>query len=480
MHNPVTRILISTLLLLFAYTATYAQGKGETALPSFVVIAEGDSLPEFSDEELWDRGIAVTFKVNKTYILPNDRNYRRIVSALLNIPPEFTFCKLLVIRGSASPEGPADNNKRLAHNRARAITDSLRRYVTIPDSVVEERYIDEDYIGLRRLLVGTQFKYKDKVIALIDSIDNPARLKRALQKIDRGEAWRLLLRDYYPQLRASRIVIVLGRNPKVEARVKEPVVVPTLMPSLPEPLRIGIANEEPLQPRRELISIKTNLLLYAAWVPNYGFCPMPNVALEYYPLRGHWTFGGSFDLPWWQSSAYDDKTETTTGEDHKFFQIRQYQLFARWYSHDGGTVDGFHGFYIYPYVNLAVFGIGFKWDKGWKGEGAGGGIGIGYKLPLGRLAGNSGRPRSKASHWHLEFSAQIGAFAYKYDPYQYTCIVDGYNNDRYYYRYAGDISLFRKRNHHKVWFGPTRVGITLSYDIIYRSRKSSGKKGGAR
>lgn len=442
--------------------------------PPFVVITDADGpLPKFTDEELWQKAIAVTFTVNKTNIKPTDPGYRSIVYALQHVPVGYTFCRLLVIRGSASPEGPAGNNRRLAHGRAQALADSVRRYVTLPDSAIEERYIDEDYIGLRRTIEKSNSPYRREVMAIIDNTPDPAQLKLKLQRMDGGRAWRELLRDIFPSLRATRVVIVVSRRP---GPMPEKLKPERQHPSPINPVRVTVRPTVAEKPRRELLAVKTNLLMDAAWMPNYGFCPMPNIEVEYYPRGGHWTFGGSFDMPWWQSSAYNSRTETSTGANHKFFQARQYQLLARWYVRDGGSENGFHGLYFYPYVNLAIFGIGFKVDKGWMGEGAGGGLGVGYKLPLGRLADDyTGRPRSKASHWHLEFALQFGAFAYKYDPYQWGCPRDGINDGRYYYRYTGDPSLFRKRNHHKAWFGPTRAAITLSYDLLYR--KGSGRSG---
>lgn len=467
-------------MLLFLVSTVHGQTSRINELPSFVVVAEDScALPKISDEELWQKAIKVTFPVNQTYINPGDTTIQHIVEVIKTFSNDYAFSRLLVIRGSASPEGPADNNKRLAHQRAHAIIDTLRHYFSIPDSIISEQYIDEDYQGLRRLVAVSDYPYKEQVLTTIDSFTDTRKLKAKLKSLNGGRIWKDLLRNFYPQLRATRVVIFVSRKrheqPATNQTKQEP------KPILPDTnvKQESISNlTEPIPPRRELLSVKTNLLFYGAWIPNYGYCPIPNIEIEYYPLRGHWTFGASFDMPWWQSSAYNDHTETSTGKNHKFFQVRQYQLLARWYSHDGGSADGFHGFYIQPYINLAIFGIGFKWDKGWMGEGLGAGAGIGYKLPLGRLRDKKTGFRTHASHWHLEFVAQFGAFAYQYDPYQYGCPKDGTVDGRYYYRYRGDASHFHKRDHHRAWFGPTRIGITLSYDILYRSRKHSNKKGG--
>ena len=46
---------------------------------------------------------------------------------------------------------------------------------------------------------------------------------------------------------------------------------------------------------------------------------------------------------------------------------------------------------------------------------------------------------------------------------------EGYpHDDLYYYKYYGDPERFQRRQHSFSWFGPTRVGVTLAYDLLYR------------
>ena len=229
-------------------------------------------------------------------------------------------------------------------------------------------------------------------------------------------------------------------------------------------------------PRREVMSLKTNLLFYGVYMPGYGrWCPIPNVALEYYPKKGHFTFGASFDMPWWQDY-----------EAHKFFQVRNYQVESRYYFGNGGNgayganganeaneayrangttaEPAYRGFYLQGYVHGGIFGICFDADRGWVGEGIGAGIGGGYVLPL-----------SNNGHWRLELGIQAGFFRCKYDPYQYENPVDPtYQDDLYYYKWTLDPDLFKKRQYRWNWLGPTRIGITLSYDLLYKRIKKKG------
>jgi hypothetical protein len=212
------------------------------------------------------------------------------------------------------------------------------------------------------------------------------------------------------------------------------------------------------------------LLLDVAYMPGYNrWCPIPNVAVEYYPLKGHFTFGASFDFPWWQHY-----------EKHKFFQIRNYQLETRYYLKANEPYDeqaspnaqhstlnkkpAYSGWYLQGYGHLGLFGICFDADRGWEGEGIGAGVGIGYVLPI-----------SRNGHWRLEFQLQAGWFGAKYDPYQYENPVDpNYHDDLYYYKWSLSPDLFKKRQYRFNWFGPTRIGVTLTYDLLYRRIQKKG------
>jgi hypothetical protein len=249
-------------------------------------------------------------------------------------------------------------------------------------------------------------------------------------------------------------------QPAEEQPVPEPVIVE--QPVAEAPVTAAVVFDEPeILPRREYLSVKTNLLLDGAYVPGYNrWCPIPNVAIEYYPKKGHFTYGASFDFPWWQD--YDA---------HKYFQIRNYQLESRYYLRSGslssnppGEGAAFRGLYLQAYAHVALFGICFDADRGWVGEGVGAGVGVGYVLPL-----------SKKGHWRLEFGLQAGYFRCKYDPYQYENPVDpSYHDDLYYYKWTLDPDLFKKRQYRYNWLGPTRVGITLTYDLLYRRINKKG------
>lgn len=199
-----------------------------------------------------------------------------------------------------------------------------------------------------------------------------------------------------------------------------------------------------------LVAAKTNLLFDLALAyPGFGWSPAPNVALEYYPKRGRWTVGASFDCPWWSKP------------EHKFFQIRNYQLETRRYfrRNDESEVP-YTGWFLSAYAHGGLFAIGVSDKNGVQGEGAGTGLGFGYVLPL-----------SRDGHWKAEFSMQAGYFYAWYDRYVYGDPVSGDLDGLYYYDWKGNADDFVKRLYRTTWIGPARVGITISYDLFRRRKK---------
>jgi hypothetical protein len=62
-----------------------------------------------------------------------------------------------------------------------------------------------------------------------------------------------------------------------------------------------------------------------------------------------------------------------------------------------------------------------------------------------------------------------------YDPFQFENPVNpNYRDHLYYYKWTGKPADFRRRQYRFTWLGPTRVGITLGYDLLYLRWKKKG------
>lgn len=440
-------------------------------LVSDILSAQGVMAQCTTDSTFLIHSRPVIFRANTTDIRPEDAQW--ITDSLIPQLQKLGPNSILLGRSAASPEGPLLNNRRLAAGRYQAIHDFLKLRGFDPLRIQFD-VADEDYPLLVEMMRFRHDADYDKVRRIVTQHgDDFGVIKKELMDYSDGILWTRLLKDYFPLLRAVRIMAYDQNRFRVKSLDVEPfdvriAQVPHHDPVLLKP-ETGLSRHLQTLYRRELLSVKTNLLEWGAYVPQYGWCPMPNVAFEYYPRHGHWTFGASIDFPWWVGNT----------SNHKYFELNNYQLEARYYFRNSDLsysdpahtqpsgVPAFKGWYLQGNVHGFLYQIGFNAKKGWIGEGFGGGIGAGYVLPL-----------SKGGHWRLDFGLQVGYFWTQYDPFIYGIPEPhggGYDGDYYYDtdRYKDN---FVKRQHRFSWFGPTRIGITLSYDLLYR-RKHSKRPG---
>ena len=187
-----------------------------------------------------------------------------------------------------------------------------------------------------------------------------------------------------------------------------------------------------------IIGLSTNLIYDATYIPHYGFTSIPSFSLEYYPAGGHWTYGA--DVEWSHWLHYPE---------HRFNQIHNITLHTRRYFKTGE--EGFKGLYLLGSLNAAQYGLGWN-QKGWEGEGLGLSAGVGYKWNFGRF--------------FIDLGGSLGAFYSGYDPYVWGNDATGW----YYYDYAGDPAKFVPRRLRWFWFGPTRLQVSIGFDLFSRKR----------
>lgn len=409
----------------------------------------------------------IPFVVGKKDIEQQDRKW--ITSDLIPKLKALGDSGIIIGRASASPEGSLQINTQLANARKASMNALLSSY-GINTNLIRYDVAPMDFPLMRALMKLR----KDDYLPVVDSLmtqyaADVMLLKEAMIRQDRGKLWQHLYHNYFPSLRSVRIMAIKRAEKEEDKREeierkenerKENEIEKIEIEKIEEIEKTEKIEKEETEgdERRELMSVKTNLLFDLAYMPGYNrFCPIPNVAIEYYPLHGHFTYGASFDTPWWKHYS-----------KHKYFQLRNYQVHTRYYLHRGdieerkpGKGAAFKGFFFSAYAHAYLYNICFSEKRGWEGEGWGAGIGAGYVMPIDRK-----------EHWRLEFGLQLGYLNTLYDPYQWRCPVDpGTDIDRYYYKWYGNAKDFKKRQHSYSWIGPTRVEITLSYDLIYRHKE---------
>ena len=474
MKTKVTYKILALMLMMILSAPVYAyvpfldaDSSFYNKYPYIYFVGKGDSTA-MSEDYFFDHAGYVIFPVGKSRLPLNSPLLKELSGTVL---PQMNRDSLqlngVILRGAASPEGPWKVNQRLGRARTKSLVDFLKNQSAFPisDSLMSAKAEAEDYRLLCRQMMLKGDPDYSLVAILCDKYLGIGRqdiLKRKLMQIRGGRLWRRLLREYFPGLRAARVMLTVKKYEPA------PVVQPVVIAPPVETKAVLKAVEDTVYedyriPRREFLSVKTNLLFYGAYVP-FGYnryCPIPNVAIEYYPMHGHFTLGASLDFPWWVDYS-----------KHKFFEVRNLQIEGRYYFRSGdisknppGKGAAFRGFYVQAYGHVGVFEIGLHVDRGYKGEGFGGGIGAGYVMPI-----------SKKGHWRLEFAAQFGYLYVMHDPFQYEYRGIELHDNLYYYDWVRPASEFKKRQYRYTYFGPTRVGVTLTYDLLYRTNKQTKKK----
>ena len=379
------------------------------SLPAFFVRAQ-ESAPRTR--------ISVFFPVNRYVLLKDYANNAEALEVLDRHLDESNpaAINLVVIISAASPEGPVARNMVLSQRRGEA----LRSYI------LAQRPDLEDKIELRP--VGEAWTE----LSIIDeSLPLPER-KKALRS---HPNWRQIVNKKLPPLRYARLE--LTRESLSSFTLENP-----LFPVPQQTLQVPqlITETTKLPSIRPVIGVSTNLLYDLTYIPHYGLTSIPSFSLEYYPSRGHYTVGADVEWPMWRHY-----------EDHRFMQVNNLTFWVRRYFR---ATDGrFRGGYLFASANAARYGIGWE-AKGWEGEGLGASLGAGWKFLLGRRL-------------FLDMGAAVGGFYSAYDPYVYGFDATG----RYYYDFAGDESQFTPRRKRLMWFGPTRVYISLGVDLFNRKKK---------
>lgn len=336
--------------------------------------------------------------------------------------------------GFASPEGPTSTNLRLARERMSALEKLVRSQIQIPDSLItyNPSYISWDQF--EAYISGSDHSYKQEVLDVIETSQGNDRIKK-LQELQGGQIWDQLKTVLFGDMRSAIVIFTTQAKPAAKEEEPEPVVpepVEKVEDPLPEPIVeiatpiAEAATEEESWMRR--LHLKTNLI-------GAGLA-MANLAAEI-DLSEHW----SLSVPVYYSTW------------NYFKQTVKFRTFAiqpeirYWLSEDNsGLFAAAHcGF---AYYNFATGGEYRYQDHSRETPAVGGGLNLGYRLPI-----------SRSGRMQLEFSLGGGVHHLRYDIFYNTPDTkDGLM--------VGSES--------KTYWGLDNAAVTLLYSI------DLGKKGGRR
>lgn len=165
------------------------------------------------------------------------------------------------------------------------------------------------------------------------------------------------------------------------------------------------------------LTLGTNLLYWAALAPN--------ASVEYYFPDSQWSISGSFTMPWWKRKS-----------KHQYYQIRQYLAEGRYWVNKNASEGG-------HFVGMNIHGGLYDLENkktGYYGEFIGTSLTYGYRLKLNR----------KLS---LEFTIGGGYIYTNYD------------------KYLPEDNCYVYQSTHKThYWGVTKAGVTLVWNILYKKR----------
>lgn len=373
--------------------------------------------------------IVIDFPINSHHIdrnfSDNTRQLQRLDSLLGPNRDKTLRIDTVWVRAYASPDGRLDSNREL----------SLRRMVSIHDYLVGTLGLDEEKIygmsssvpwqTFREMLAARPFDGSDKALEIIaegdddNSADNTRRMNR-LKRLDNGRVWAILCRDFFPEMRAACTLVVCTSLPQPQTPPRacdetESVTETTHTPAQPQPEPAATTESGPRCSGSWRLG--TSVAAWAAAVANI---------MGEYDFACRWSVALAADYSGWNYGK--------TTRKYRVFRLRPEVRFYTMPRHQGFFVEA-HAAMIYYNVALPSWDYRIQ-DRDGRRPALGGGIGIGYRLPLDR----NGR-------WSLEAAVGAGAYHLYYD--------------RFENRANGPLVDSRKR----FFFGIDNVALSITYTI---------------
>lgn len=112
-----------------------------------------------------------------------------------------------LIVGYVSPEGKSEHNRILAENRANSFANYLITELGISHDKLTVEGKGEDWAGLHKIVSESDLNDKHNILNIIDTEQNLDIRDMQLKRLSKGNTYKALLRDYYPQLRRTEYII---------------------------------------------------------------------------------------------------------------------------------------------------------------------------------------------------------------------------------------------------------------------------------
>ena len=432
------RVFFACHLILFFYIispAAHSQNMRCDTLHTHITFRQGYSLVEsqFADN-------AVALKQMGSWL-----------DSLANTPG---VIKSLSVKGSASPEGYASNNRRLSMKRAQNIAQYIISHQLAPDSAVTVEESDIDWDMLRRMALEAGQPWSEEVAGIIENtpvwiFDDNGKIvdgrKKQLGLLQGGKPWFYMAEHFFPAMRNAGFTIICKREIPAPAETTDTADSKAAYTAVADTITTSSAAsvaveetypvEESIAPVIETAArphitalLKTNML--------YDALAVPNVALEV-ALGDRWSVEAGWMYAGWKSDSH-----------HRSWRVNGGELGARyWLKPHRGDSSLLTGHHIGIYGQMLTYDFQFG-GKGYIADqwSYGAGIAYGYSLPVAR-------------HLNIDFTIGVGYLGGKYKK----------------YHPADDCDIW-DATYTRNWIGPTKAEISLVWYIGGNKVRKGGSK----
>lgn len=372
----------------------------------------------------------IIFPLSVTEVKPELRDNQRELNKIKNSIDDVRGNKAnelerLSIKGYASPEGPYDNNVRLARERTQNLADYVAKNYNVDRGKIATEYEPEDWDGLKKFIREAtleQLPNREALLAIAGS-NMPHDKKERQMRTRYPQDFDYLLKHCLPLLRHTDYRIDYKRSEMVETQKARKDTISRI------PVFIGRYEEmtEPLHTYDMLFALKTNLL--------FDVLLAPNVEVEL-PLgtKNRWSLMAEYWTPWyvWRHNS-------------RAYELQVWGLEARkWLGKCRERRPKLTGTFLGVY---AAYGRSdFEWNS------------VGDQADFGSAGVTFGHSWTISRHWNLEASVSAG-------------VVLG--ERRHYNGEFGDTHLIWKYNKTLFYAGPTKAKISLVWMIGKKTKEGS-------
>ena len=334
----------------------------------------------------------------------------------------------IVIISQSSPEGVYEHNQKLSKNRA----NTMRKYIldNHPNlhNLLHVHPDGESWLRLREYVKKDTLMKKSTIEKVISVIDEDINVGTKKWRMEQLPVYRYLLRTYYPRIRNSAFCIVYYSEIVPSKEEPKPVEPDTVVQTVPDTTAVVTPVVPPVEEWTRKLHLKTNLI-------GLGMA-IANVAVEI-DLAKNWSFSLPVYYSAWNYFKSTIKFRTFAVQPELRYWLSEY---------NDGFFAGAH--FGLAYYNFALDGDYRYQDHNRETPSLGGGVNIGYRLPI-----------SRNNRWQMEFALGAGVYSRHYDKFHNTPTTkDG----------------LMIENIKKTYWGIDQAAISFSY--AFDLKKKGGKQ----